>query len=203
MEMNYEGADMGPEDGISKMGTKPELRRRMLAMRDGLGPGDVKAMSEAIHGELFSSSIWTGSTSVWTYLSFRNEVWTPPIIERALEMGKTVHVTRMVGRDVEAVRVSELPIATTEGRYGVPEPKGVGEHSPHVDLIIVPGVAFDRSGGRLGFGKGYYDRLLSRYPDVPLVALAFPFQLVDHIPQDPHDVRVTAVVTVDGIIHVV
>ena len=135
------------------------------------------------------------------YLSKDGEVGTDNLLGRALELGKRVCVP-VVDEKSEELRISELPgpeVSFQLGAFGVREPKeeDLNFVPPNqVDLVVAPGLAFDRRGGRIGYGKGYYDRLLSRLGShVPRIALAFDFQVLDAVPQDENDIRVNAIIT--------
>ncbi len=136
------------------------------------------------------------------YIAIHEEVETRPIIAKALSQGKrvAVPVVRAQGRRLLAVEIKDpdrdLKVV---GPYGIPQPAIRAQRRvvpEDLDLIIVPGVAFDRSGRRLGRGLGYFDRFLESVPSaVPRVGLAFRFQLVKRIPWESHDQPVTRVIT--------
>jgi 5-formyltetrahydrofolate cyclo-ligase len=135
------------------------------------------------------------------YLSKEGEVSTDSLLDRAFELGKRVCVP-VVDKKNEELNISELPGPQTRfrlGAFGVREPEEADLNfvSPdQIDLVVTPGLAFDRRGGRIGYGKGYYDRLLSRLGShIPRIALAFDFQVLDAVPQDENDVRVNAIIT--------
>lgn len=139
------------------------------------------------------------------YAAFDGEVETRPVLRAALAAGKRVAVPVMrPGRRLalQEIRCARRDLAR-RGRFGVPEPvlRRQGRVQPgELNLAVVPGVAFDRRGGRLGRGKGYFDRFLARVPArVPRVGLAFSFQMVRALPSEPHDRPVCAVVTERGV----
>ena len=95
----------------------------------------------------------------------------------------------VIGDDLE-LRVYTSPADLAIGAYGIEEPTGaLFTDYATIDLVIVPGVAFDRDGNRLGRGKGYYDRLLPRIPSAYKVGICFPFQIVEEVPAEPFDIR--------------
>lgn len=181
--------------------TKEQLRRRMLGLRRALPPDEVKRRSEAVLSHLLSHPIYRNSRTVHTYVSLEDEVDTWPLISGALEDGKRVVVPVVSDDDMlhcEVGPTSEF----VRGRFGLWEPKRRREvEVEELDLVVVPGVAFDRRGYRLGFGRGYYDRFLSR-ASAPKVGLAFDFQVVPRIPDDPHDQRVDYLATEEGIFRI-
>ena len=134
------------------------------------------------------------------YVSKDGEVETMPMIEAALERGKVVLVPVIKVRKKKMV-VSEVMDPDKDlvrGPYGIYQPKAHFEvfHPRSIDLAVVPGVAFDEKGNRLGRGMGYYDKFLSRLrPGVPTVGLAFKFQVVKKLPIFSHDLPVTRLLT--------
>lgn len=140
--------------------------------------------------------------TVLFYLDVRSEVRTRNDLATALASGKKIVVPYCVDGELELFHLTD-PDQLSVGMYRILEPRpelrSVAAHRVEVqdiDLIIVPGVAFDREGGRTGHGKGYYDKLLEHArPDTPLVALAFECQLFDKIPMQEHDVFMDKVIT--------
>ena len=143
---------------------------------------------------------------VFFYASFRSEVETIPSINLALKQGKRVILPVVLRKDTrlalyEIFTIDEL----TPGYMGIPEPSQDGKEEvalKEIDLIIIPGAVYDRRGSRIGYGGGYYDRLLASMDrDIPIIAPAFKEQIVDDIPTEPHDKKVTIIVTDDEVIY--
>lgn len=183
--------------------TKARLRKRLLEVRRELPFEDVYRLSSRVQKRFLASDFLGPSRCIALYSSFQNEVLTDDIFEGAAALGKEVYFPKVLpgnGR-LAFYRVVNLK-NLRPGSFEVPEPEGseVNVATDTFDLIVVPGVAFDRSGSRVGFGKGYYDRALAGKKG-RIVALAYEFQVVDEeIPIDGHDVRVSAIVTEDRII---
>jgi 5-formyltetrahydrofolate cyclo-ligase len=175
---------------------KRALRREVLAARDALAPGDRHAWSERIADRLLGLPELEGVGTVLAFWSFGSEVETGPLIERLVREGRTVALPRIEDREVAAVTYRPGD-AVRPTSFGAAEPvEGRVLGPAELDLVVVPGVAFDRSGGRVGYGGGYYDRLLARRrPGVPAVAVAFWVQLVPEVPAGRGDLRVDAIVT--------
>lgn len=137
------------------------------------------------------------------YMALPQEVQTVRIIEQARQQGKRIAVPVVKGSTIVAVELPQEAARLRCGPYGIVEP---GETEPvikaeEIQYVAVPGVAFDRQGGRLGFGKGYYDRFLAQLPAATYACgLAFSMQLVPYIPRLPHDVCMHGVVTEQGVI---
>jgi 5-formyltetrahydrofolate cyclo-ligase len=175
---------------------KRALRREIIARRDALPERHRAAASVAITDRLAALPEYRAAGSAMAFWSFGSEVDTGPLIERLMAEGKTVALPRIEGSDV--VPVAFVPgDPTTETSFGALEPAGGRVLDPaELDLVIVPGVAFDRSGDRVGYGAGYYDRFLRRTrPEVPSVAIAFAIQVVPEVPAGRTDRRVDAIVT--------
>ena len=136
------------------------------------------------------------------YLALPQEVQTTRIIAQARVWQKRVAVPVVQGNSLAAVELPDDPAQLQRGRFGILEPSGTQVVIPpeEIDCVMVPGVAFDYRGGRLGFGKGYYDRFLSRLPTTYRCGLAFGIQVVPYVPQTSHDVCMHGIVTEQGFI---
>jgi 5-formyltetrahydrofolate cyclo-ligase len=180
---------------------KRALRREVLAVRDALPPQERRARSRAIAARLLDLPEARAASVVLAFWSFGSEVDTAPILEASHGVGRTVALPRVEGEDV-------VPIAYVLGdelrktSFGALEPAAGSPVPPaELDLVIVPGVAFDRGGGRVGYGGGFYDRLLPRLrPGVPAIAVAFSIQVVEVVPWGGTDRRVDAIITEDEVI---
>lgn len=122
------------------------------------------------------------------YVSVHTEVDT-----RSLLAGERILVPRVEGDQIVAVPLGEL----VPGAYGIPTCAGPAHTGP-IDVVLTPGLGFDREGGRLGYGAGYYDRFFARYPRSRRIALCFREQLLDRLPTETHDVPMHALCTPDG-----
>lgn len=180
--------------------TKAEWRRQILARRSALTPEFVDDMGDAIARRLMDSALWRESRLPALYVSAKGEASTRGILEKLFSEGRSVVLPRVEGDRLSLRRVSGFD-ELGEGRFGIPEPAAFTLVVPpeEPDLFVVPGVVFDRTGRRIGFGKGYYDRLLSGVK-VPVVALAYGFQLVAEIPEEAHDRRVDFIHTPEATI---
>jgi 5-formyltetrahydrofolate cyclo-ligase len=186
--------------GTALREAKLALRRQVLAARDLLAP-DVRAKAEAeIQSRLVALPSFRAARTVLLTLPFRGEWDTRPLLATALGAGKTVAVPRVNA----ATRMLELYAIIDPLRDVALGPQGIPEPLPHcrpvtvgtVDWVLVPGVTFDRAGRRLGYGGGYYDRLLPLLPErAARVAGAFHVQIVERVPAGPHDIAVDAIVT--------
>lgn len=189
---------VSPENALE---TKAALREKINRVRKTLDPKDIGRMSAGIAENLFALKDYQQSQKVLVYLALESEAQTGRIVEKSFKDGKRVFVP-VVDREKDELLISELPdqkIKLVKGACGVQEPveKDWKISAPEIiDLAIIPGLAFDREGARLGRGKGYYDRFLKRLsPHVPRLGLAFGCQVLPSIPYCEHDVRVHKVVT--------
>jgi len=188
---------------IDVMLTKAELRRHLLAQRAMLTPAAIEQHSTVIAAYVCALPAFCVSHTVMVYMALPQEVQTMPIITQARQAQKRVTVPVIRGQGLIAVALSESPTQLRRGRFGILEPCGPQRviHPQEIGCIAVPGIAFDARGGRLGFGKGYYDRFLRQLPATTYrCGLAFGIQVVSCVPQAPHDVCMHGIVTEQGCI---
>lgn len=180
---------------------KAELRKATIARRDALAPDVRAAACKRIAERLRALPAVQAAATVLSYSAFGNEVDTAPFNRFVLSAGKVLLLPRVdrAERRLRLYRVTSLELDLVAGTWGIREPDP--QRCPEVgidaaDCVLVPGVAFDRSGGRLGYGGGFYDRLLpGASSDVPLVAAAFSVQIVPAVPVEGFDRRVSLLVT--------
>ena len=176
---------------------KSEMRSLITQKRRILTDEEVNSMSQAILQKVEELPEWRAAKTVLVYYPVKGEVNTRPLLE-AWKDSKTMLLPVAHRRTMEMRRyIGRKDLK--KGRFGIPEPQ-TPEYTGDVDLIIVPGVAFDRKLRRLGRGGGYYDRFLRRYKHIPHVAVAYDFQIVKEVPAGWFDRKVTCVVTPTEII---
>ena len=180
--------------------SKRALRERVLAARDSLPPEFRAAASAAIGTALASRDDFAKASTVLLTLPFGSEWDSMPLLLTALEGGKAVVLPRVnaTARTLELCRLSEPTRDVLPGYRGIPEPQShcALVAADAIDWVLVPGVAFDPAGHRLGYGGGYYDRLLPQLRhDAARIAAGYEIQLVDGVPAAPHDVPVQALAT--------
>ncbi|HXX58455.1 MAG TPA: 5-formyltetrahydrofolate cyclo-ligase [Thermodesulfovibrionales bacterium] len=188
------------------MDDKARTREKILRKRDGIPPAIKKVKDDRVRQTLFSLPEFQQAKILLSFASFRSEVSTMQQIEEMLRIGKRVVIPRVV-RMTRALKLYEITDTSelAPGYMSIPEPDVPAEREREindVDLVILPGAAFDAVGNRLGYGGGYYDRLLSllRKP-VPLIAIAYEEQIVDSLPRESHDIRVHMIVTDERVFH--
>ncbi len=176
--------------------TKQALRSRIIALLKTQKEEERTKKSCTIKGKLFRTTAFRKAKTVMFYLSFGGEVDTRSMIREAFLRGKRVAVP--VARTPHLVWpcVFHETARLHKGLYGIPEPRAKRFlRMRDIDLVIVPGIAFDRRGNRLGRGRGCYDSFLSRLPqDTPTVGLAYDFQILPSVPTTARDVRVNRVI---------
>jgi 5-formyltetrahydrofolate cyclo-ligase len=180
---------------------KRELRRAVRAARDGLAPAERAERSRRIAERLLGLPELGGARTVMVFSSFGSEVDTGPILRGLAARGVRLALPRIAGGEVVAVayRPGDRLVPTA---LGVPEPAdGAPLPEAEIDIVVTPGVAFDRAGYRVGYGGGFYDRFLRRVrPEVPRIAIAFALQVVPEVPHGEGDERVDLIVTEDEVI---
>lgn len=180
---------------------KALLRSQCLTARDSIPAVVRKAKDRMVCERLFPLQQFAAAKVVFSFASFRTEVDTTEIIKKCLIEGKRV-VLPKVNRELHNLELYEI-ISMEElsaGYMGIPEPQvDYGTRwvdVNDVDVAIVPGAAYDLSGNRIGYGGGYYDRLLSGLSrSLPVIAIAYEEQITEDIPAEPHDIKVHFIVT--------
>ena len=180
---------------------KGQLRTTLIRRLKQQEEHERRRSSEAMWRKVVRLTAFRRARTVCCYVALPYEVQTWRMIEEMLKRGKRV-VVPLVQPRTKQLLLSEVRDPTTElarGAFGVWEPVASARRPVPVralDLVLVPGIAFDRRGHRLGHGHGYFDRFLARVPKAtPTVGLAFRFQLLDRLPNAPHDLAVSRVLT--------
>ena len=186
---------------------KQVLRQRIIAGRDGLIVTERIRMSRAIVENIINLMVFRTASAVLAYMNFGTECSTEEWVQQMLDVGKHVFLPRVnnLTQELDVYRVTDLRHDLAPGLFGVREPIAERCEKLHVlkeiDFILLPGVAFGRDGARLGYGGGFYDKLLARIENEDqgrrpaLVAGAFSMQLIEDVPQEITDQRVEWLVT--------
>ncbi|NLM10426.1 MAG: 5-formyltetrahydrofolate cyclo-ligase [Clostridiaceae bacterium] len=184
--------------------TKKELRQKAKELRDSINTESVIQLSDIIQNRVCNHPWFEHSETVFVYVSTGNEVRTSGIIEKAITMDKRVCVPRVIPRvKMEAVPITNVENDLQMGFFNIMEPKPhllpIGEGD--IDLVIVPGLLFDRNGFRIGYGGGYYDKYLAQLSDkCRTIGIAFESQIVNELPVEDHDMNVMAIITENRVI---
>ncbi len=187
-------------DGRSE---KRRIRRDMKKRLDAMAQDTRLAAARGVAARLDEAPAIARATVVMAYLSFGTELNAKAVVRRLLKMGKRVCVPRTDwdAGTITPVELTGEEASIVEGRYGVPEPADApAVHPGLIEVVLVPGLAFDREGGRLGRGAGFYDRFLrglqeARATPAALVGVGFDEQVIDRVPLEAHDVRMGEVLT--------
>ncbi|NLJ78862.1 MAG: 5-formyltetrahydrofolate cyclo-ligase [Tissierellia bacterium] len=180
---------------------KRVLRGDILGRRSQIPNDDISAHSDMISDRLYDMPEYRDSTFIFSFISFKDEVHTHDIIKNSIAMGKKVGVPITIPKS-RIMKISQLRDFDRElhlGFYDILTPKDeyrriVAPES--VDLILVPGVAFDRRGYRIGYGGGYYDTFLAKVDeDVIKIGLCFHMQVIPKVPTESHDIPVDYILT--------
>ncbi len=182
---------------------KKDIRKKMLEARKSHGKDEKETKDDSIRERLFSLPEFAKAKVVLFYVSVRGEVGTARAISESLKMGKKVLVPFSNMKE-NHMMISEIHNLNelSPGAFGIPEPKHPREFPlDKIDLVVIPGIAFDRKGNRIGYGLGFYDKFLVNVKrSVPRVAVAYGFQVLDAVPADEKDIAVHKIVTEKEII---
>lgn len=172
---------------------KSALRKQIREKKRAMSPAQIEAASARL-GELFREHpLYQKAQTIYFYLPYNQEVRTVPMLERALLDGKRVAVPKVYGDEMKFIFIEDLSGIGT-GYCGIPEPVADGPMADdHTALVLMPGLAFDPQGHRIGYGGGFYDKFLAAEPEHPTIALCYDFQMVEHLETEKFDVSVDCV----------
>jgi 5-formyltetrahydrofolate cyclo-ligase len=194
------------DEATSVRDRKRYIRRSIHAVRRGLPEAERLARSRRVWERVAALSCYQHARVVLGYMAFDHEVLTDGLMQQAMASGKQLVLPMVLGdrQGLALYAIADLERDVAPGYRGIlePQPPRTRAVTPDtLELALIPGVAFDLRGGRLGFGVGFYDRLLSELPrDIPTVGLAFDFQVIPRLPLQPHDMLLDAIATETRII---
>ena len=177
---------------------KNKLRCELIRRRNNISESKLLIKSNEIKKKLFNLVEFKRANTILFYISHNNEVYTHDMIKECMSNRKRI-IVPISNKKNQELLISEIRNwrDLKRGSYNILEPKNccIYEYPIElIDIIIVPGVGFDKKGGRIGHGCGYYDKLL-KYATSPIIGLAFNIQLVENIPIEKHDIRVDKIIT--------
>lgn len=173
---------------ISIQEKKKALRKEIKSRKANYSKEELKAISKPIIDKLLEDELIKNAHLIMAYFSMPDEVYTHTLLDRLLLLGKEVLLPVVISKTDMEIRYYKGKANMQIGAYGVLEPMGEAfTNFKKIDTIIVPGVAFDHSGNRMGHGCGYYDRFLPKATHAKLLGICFPFQVVDEIPTEDTD----------------
>ncbi len=169
---------------------KQALRKQIREQKRAMTPEEIESASARL-GELFAASeLYREAKTIYGYLPYNQEVRTVPMLQRALQEGKRIAVPKVFGEEMKFIYLEDLS-RVEKGYAGIPEPVDDG---PVADdktaLVLMPGLAFDPAGHRIGYGGGFYDKFLAAEPEHPTLALCYAFQMCPQLETEEFDIPV-------------
>ena len=172
---------------------KAELRRMIREKKRAMTTEEIENRSAQLGEKFAACDQYLAAKTIYGYLPYNQEVRTIPMLERAIAEGKRVAVPKVYGDEMKFIYMDDLS-AIEKGYSGIPEPIADG---PVADdptaLVLMPGLAFDPMGHRIGYGGGFYDKFLAGEPEHPTVALCYEFQMLPELETEEFDIPVGCV----------
>lgn len=173
---------------------KKMLRAQIRQKKRAMSPMEIEEKSRILSEKFLKTDAYRQAKTIYGYLPYNQEVRTVPILQKALEDGKQVAVPKVYGDEMRFIVLTDLQQVEI-GYCGIPEPV---EDTPVAEdptaLVLMPGLAFDKAGHRVGYGGGFYDKFLASEPGHPTVALCYDFQVFDQLETEEFDIPVDMVV---------
>ncbi len=172
---------------------KKTLRKEISARKRAMTSAEIDLKSRYLAKQFLATQQYIDAKTIYGYLPYNQEVRTIPILEQALRDGKTVAVPKVYGDEMRFICLQDLT-KVEAGFAGIPEPVEDGPVANDKNaLVLMPGLAFDSQGHRMGYGGGFYDKFLANEPEHPTIALCYDFQVFAHLETDAHDIPVDCV----------
>ncbi|MBP3683896.1 MAG: 5-formyltetrahydrofolate cyclo-ligase [Oscillospiraceae bacterium] len=172
---------------------KKELRATIRARKRAMTEEEIISRSEALGRIFLQSEAYKSARTIYGYLPYNQEVRTVPMLEQALKDGKRVAVPKCYGDEMRFIYMDDLS-KVEKGYANIPEPIADGPIADdETALVLMPGLAFDPQGHRIGYGGGFYDKFLSAEPNHPTLALCYEFQMLPALETEEHDIPVDTV----------
>ena len=177
---------------------KKEMRAQIRAQKRAMTEAQIVSASARLGEKFRQSELYRNAKTIYGYLPYNQEVRTVPMLEQAIRDGKRVAVPKCYGEEMRFLYINDFEKEVAPGYANIPEPIA---DEPVADdktaLVLMPGLAFDPQGHRIGYGGGFYDRFLSAEPDHPTLALCYGFQMVEHLQTEEFDIPVDQVLWAD------
>lgn len=172
---------------------KKTLRAAIRQQKRAMTEEEIVTKSQKLCELLMETDLYKNAKTFYGYLPYNQEVRTTPMLEQALREGKRIAVPKCYGAEMKFIYLDDLT-KVEKGYANIPEPI---EDGPIADdptaLVLMPGMAFDREGHRIGYGGGFYDKFLAQEPNHPTVALCYDFQMLPHLETEEYDIPVDLV----------
>ena len=173
--------------------TKTELRSHIRSLKRQMTEAEIMEKSRALTALFTATEYYRSAKTIYAYMSYNQEVRTAALMEQALRDGKQVAVPKCYGDEMRFIYIDKAS-HMEKSSCGIPEPIADGPVAEdETALILMPGLAFDPQGRRIGYGGGYYDKYLAREPHHPTVALCYDFQILENLPVQEFDIPVDLV----------
>lgn len=162
--------------------TKKELRKKMSTLRNHLSQDEIQLLSDDIFRNLLKIPAFCECDKVLSYINIKSEVSTNKIIEFSKNNSKKTAAPKVIGNSMDFFYFNDDSDLSDENKFRIPEPVTTAKCIPDSNtVIIIPGLIFDASGARIGYGGGYYDRYLEKYHPLIKIAIAYDFQVIEQI----------------------
>ena len=172
---------------------KQELRRFIRAKKRAMTEAEIAGKSARLAELFYQTEAYRNAKTIYGYLPYNQEVRTVPMLERALRDGKRVAVPKCYGDEMRFIFMTDLSLVV-KGYAGIPEPVADGPVAEdRTALVLMPGLAFDPQGHRIGYGGGFYDKFLAAEPEHPTLALCYDFQMLPSLETEEFDIPVDMV----------
>ncbi|MBR3979314.1 MAG: 5-formyltetrahydrofolate cyclo-ligase [Oscillospiraceae bacterium] len=172
---------------------KKFLRQQIKEKKKAMTEAEIESASNVLAEKFYASAQYQNANTIYGYLPYNQEVRTVPILQRALSDGKRVAVPKVYGEEMRFIYLTDLS-QVEKGYCGIPEPVADGPVADdRTALVLMPGLAFDPAGHRIGYGGGFYDKFLSSEPEHPTVALCYGFQVFPRLETEEFDIPVDCV----------
>lgn len=180
------------------METKADIRKHMLKLRGSLPQEKQDKWSLSIQKKIMQCVQFQNSEWIYLYMNYKSEVQTGFLLDECLRLGKRIALPRVEGQDMHFYEIKDRT-DVREGYRGIPEPVTAGRVEREDAFMVVPGVAFSEDRRRIGYGKGFYDRYLHRFPGIYTCGAAYECQVAEQLPYEEHDVSLNKLIT-EGVI---
>ena len=177
---------------------KKEMRAQIRAKKRAMTESQIVSASARLGEQFRACELYKNAKTIYGYLPYNQEVRTVPMLEQAIRDGKRVAVPKCYGEEMRFLYITDFVSEVAPGYANIPEP--IADEPIAQDktaLVLMPGLAFDPQGHRIGYGGGFYDRFLAAEPDHPTLALCYGFQMVEHLQTEEFDIPVDQVLWAD------
>ena len=177
---------------------KKEMRAQIRAKKRAMTEAQIVSASKRLAEQFLSCELYRKAQTIYGYLPYNQEVRTVSMLEQAIRDGKRVAVPKCYGEEMRFIYINDFVTEVAPGYANIPEPIADGPVAEDkTALVLMPGLAFDPQGHRIGYGGGFYDRFLANEPDHPTLALCYGFQMVEHLETEEFDIPVDQVLWAD------